>query len=232
MPPVAIDIETVPTAAALALAEAERDRPYPEGERTPPAAMSKAETIAAWYEKDRANWKTSGEERFTAAIKAASLNPRLGRVAVLGYATSIRVGAYEAQDEADEATVLRSFWEMLKGNAPVVTWNGAFDLRFLVIRSIAHGVAPTVDPTVWFRRYSYHPHFDCKAVLLNWDVRVSGEGLDEWAKFLGLAGKTDGITGADVFPLWQAGRYDEVTEYCKQDAALTLAIYDRIHPYY
>jgi predicted PolB exonuclease-like 3'-5' exonuclease len=82
----------------------------------------------------------------------------------------------------------------------------------------------------WFRKYATAPHFDCKAVLLNWDVRVAGEGLSEWATFLGLPPKTDGMSGADVYPLYQGGHLDEIAEYCAQDVAATKAIYEKLAP--
>ncbi len=80
----------------------------------------------------------------------------------------------------------------------------------------------------WFKRYVTFPHYDCKAVLMNWDTARAGDGLNEWATFFGLEGKADGMTGADVWPLYQAGRLEDVVRYCEQDVALTAAIYQRI----
>lgn len=214
--PLIVDIETVPLAAAL-------EEPYPAEERTPPANYKSPETIQKWRESDRLRWDA---ER----AKACSLNPRLGRVLCLG----TDEGVFTAADEAEEPVVLREFWaRILRHDGQVVTWNGSWDLRFLVVRSLYHGIDPTLSgETVskWFKKYTTEPHFDVKAVLLNWDVRIAGEGLDEWARFLGVPGKLDGISGADVYPLYLGGQLDEIADYCAADVAATQAIYERIAP--
>jgi len=213
-----LDIETVPLAAAL-------EAPYPEGLRQPPANYKSEEAIAKWRAADQLKWE---EER----VKECSLNPRLGRILCVGTSEGVALGA----NEADEREVLRQAWAWLKEfKGQVVTWNGSWDLRCLMIRSLAHGITPTLPPSitrVWFRKYATFPHFDCKAVLTNWDAPRAGEGLTEWARFLGLPGKIDGITGKDVWPLYCGGLYDEIAEYCQQDVAATQAVYERIVPFF
>lgn len=214
--PLILDIETVPLAASM-------DAPYPEAERTPPANYKSEDAIARWRTADRAKWE---QDR----AKECSLNPRLGRILCVGTSA----GLWMAPTEADEADVLRAAWDALATwEGQVVTWNGAWDLRFILMRSLYHGIAPTIRPDVvsaWFRKYTYAPHFDCKAVVLNWDVRVSGEGLSQWAEFLGVPGKLDGIGGADVYPLYLGGQLEEIAAYCQQDVAATKAIYERLVP--
>ena len=220
--PLILDIETVPLAAAM-------DAPYPKDDRNPPANYKSDEAIAKWRATDAQKW---ADER----AKECSLNPRLGRVLCIGLAVSDTSGLFMAQEEAFEADVLRSFWEAVaEADGQVVTWNGSWDLRFILMRSLYHGLTPSVPGTVisaWFKKYTTAPHFDCKAVLLNWDVRISGEGLDQWAQFFGVPGKLGGISGADVYPLYLAGHYDEIGEYCAQDVAATAAIYERIKGVY
>ena len=213
--PLILDIETVPLAASM-------DAPYPKDERNPPANYKSEEAIAKWRASDEQKW--AGER-----AKECSLNPRLGRVLCIGTSDGLSMAREEGDDEAD---VLRHFWQAVsEHDGQVVTWNGAWDLRFILMRSLYHGIVPTIGGqaiAAWFRKYQTSPHFDCKAVLLNWDVRVSGEGLDQWAQFFGIPGKLGGISGADVYPLYLAGHYDEIAEYCVQDVAATQAIYERI----
>jgi hypothetical protein len=213
--PLILDIETVPIAAHL-------EMPYPLDDRSPPTTSQRtAESITRWREKDRAKWTA---ER----AKQCSLNPRLGRVLVIGTSVETLV----VDDPAQEAAALTRFWELAHGTGGrVVTWNGSWDLRFLVIRSLAHRVMIPLPPSTvqgWFKRYVTFPHYDCKAVLMNWDTAKAGDGLNEWATFFGLEGKADGMTGADVWPMYQAGRLEDVVRYCEQDVALTAAIYQRI----
>jgi hypothetical protein len=216
-----LDIETVPTERGLAA-------PYPSADRTPPANYKSDEAIARWREADRAKWE---QER----AKECSLNPRLGRVLCCGmmHEGGEPFVAYAAEAD-EEANVLRAFWRELRAaEGHVVTWNGAWDLRFLVMRSLHHGLTPSVPSDVvrsWFRKYSTAPHCDVKALLLNWEVRVAGEGLSEWCEFLSLPGKTEGLSGADVWPLFQADHHEEIADYCLQDVAATAALYERVAP--
>jgi predicted PolB exonuclease-like 3'-5' exonuclease len=52
--------------------------------------------------------------------------------------------------------------------------------------------------------------------------------LDRLCKVLGLPGKDD-MTGADVWPYVQAGRLDEVAEYCRQDVRRVREIFQRMN---
>ena len=47
-------------------------------------------------------------------------------------------------------------------------------------------------------------------------------GLDAAAKGMGLAGKTQGVKGADAPVLWAAGKREEVLRYVAQDVTTTL----------
>ena len=51
--------------------------------------------------------------------------------------------------------------------------------------------------------------------------------LDKLCKVLGLTGK--GITnGADVWPLAQAGRFEEIADYCRHDVEITREAWRRM----
>ena len=224
MPALVLDIETVPTAAALTEA-------YPEADRQPPANYKSDDAITRWRETDRAAWAAARQ-------KECSLNPRLGRVVAIGTApadASAAVVVDLAPTEADEAALLERWWATVGGPVParVVTWNGSWDLRFLVVRSIITGVRPTVSAdrmASWFRRYSTATHCDVKAVLTHWEPPKAGEGLTQWAEAMGLPGKTAGVTGADVAGLVAAGAWAELLAYCGQDVETTAALYRRVGP--
>lgn len=214
--PVVLDIETVPLAAAL-------EAPYPEEDRPPPAHYKAADAIARWQAKDRESWH---EDR----VKVCSLNPRLGRVLCVGTSTGVLL----ARRPDEEPEILRATWALLHdAGGRVVTWNGSWDLRFLLLRSLSLNVPVPIAPSVvrgWLKRYTTDRHVDCKAVLTNWEPPVKGEGLSEWAVFLGLDPKTAGMTGADVYRLACAGEWTQIVEYCAQDVATTRAIYARLQP--
>ena len=221
-----LDIETVPQEAAMGA-------PYPAAERNPPANYKSEEAIGKWRIKDESDWAD-------ARAKECSLTPRLGRVLCVGWKESGKPSmSATARTEAEERGLLDTFWEKVAHGEnfvhSVVTWNGSWDLRFLLLRSIMLGVTPSIRSSTikgWFRKYSFTDgHFDCKAALTNWEPR-STEGLDEWARSLGLTGKTDGMRGADVYPLYLAGHYEEIAAYCEQDVEATAAVYEKIAPYF
>lgn len=215
----AIDIETIPTAAAMAF-------PYPEADRQPPGSMSKPETIAAWREKDRAAWEVD-------RIKAYSLNPRFGRVAAIGYAERDGDGALAArssvaENDLAETILLAQFWSAV-ASRQIVTFNGlAFDLPFLVTRSIIRGIAP-VNVAPYLRRYSVTPHFDARAALTNWDSHAKGT-MGEWLAALGLPPK-DGH-GSEVWAMVEAGEWSKVGQYAQADASRTLELAEAAAPWW
>lgn len=217
----ALDLETVPSASAMASA-------YPEAERDAPGNYSKPESIAKWREADRIAWET---ER----VKAYSVNPRLGRIVSLGVMVDGDPAptVYVAEKASDERALLDFFWTVAAVNAPLVTWNGAFDLRFILVRSMLHCIMPTIaiaDLKAWFHPYAQFPHFDVKRALVP-DVKTRGEGLDEWAFFFGLPGKGGGH-GSQVWAFYQAGDFDAIRDYNARDVLATMALYRKIRDYY
>lgn len=218
MIPLCLDVETLPLEASLAA-------PYDPAQFNPPANYKSDEAIAGFHARNEVTWRAGRD-------KACSVNPRLGRILAFGHS----FGVEYAMAEADEAGVLRTAWDRIQeSDGRVVTWNGGFDLRFLVVRSLANGVAPSVPPSTvrsWFKKYDVWQHFDVKAVLMNWDVKVAGEGLDEWSKFFGLAGKPDGIDGSAVAFLYREGQHDDIKTYCASDVANTAAMYAKLVPFF
>ncbi len=212
-----LDIETIPTDAGMAV-------PYDEATNPPPANYAKPEAIAGWHDKGRVAY---AEKR----AKECSVNPRLGRVLAIGLST-VEHGPtmFYAETPDAEADALREFWRMFAiDGTPLVTWNGSWDLRFLVVRSLRHRIALPVVIGAYFKRYTVHPHFDCKAALMqDWNFRGAGEGLAEWSQFFGLDGKSDGWDGSKVYPAFLAGRHEEIQQYCAADVAATAAIYNLI----
>jgi predicted PolB exonuclease-like 3'-5' exonuclease len=214
---IAIDIETVPTAAAMAL-------PYPEEERTPPGSYKSPDAIANWRINDRAAWE---QER----IKKYSLSPLYGRVVAVGVAhdptddfdDAIETNDLIAISEDDEPELLRRFWARVVHAEPLVTWNGfEFDIPFLMTRSAIHDIEGV--PANLLRRYQVSAHFDVKQVVCGWSTRGKGS-LDEWAKAFGYGGKI--AHGSEVWKMYQEGRYEDIALYAADDAKKTLSLYYR-----
>jgi len=216
-----IDIETVPLAASMAA-------PYPEADRQPPANYKNPDAIEGWRAKDRLAW---AEQR----AKECSLNPRLGRVLAVGIATPADEGVIYAQDEDLEKAAIRAFWDELMDSempAKAITWNGAWDLRFLVIRSLILGLTIPVDARIvrdWAKPFNTDWHTDVKRVFVG-DGITKGEGLDEWARVFGLPGKAEGWTGASVYPAYLEWRHQDIQDYCLADVVATRSLYQIVAP--
>lgn len=215
-----LDVETVATEAALAM-------PYPREKRNPPAHYKKEEVIAAWYEKDEAEWKA---ER----VRECSLSPRLGRLVTIGWAMPDAgrhdVGiAFSADDEHLE--LCRAWERIAEASGRIITFNGlSFDVPFFLTRSLIHGIKPTVPVRTirdWTRRYSYGPHYDVRAVLTQWDSRMSGT-LSDYCTAFGIPCPTG--SGSEVYAHYQAGEFDKIAEHCRSDVEATAALYQRISP--
>lgn len=211
------DVESVPLAASMA-AE------YPEDERQPPSNWRDEEKIAKWRAADREKWDA---ER----VKAYSLSPRTGRVACIGY--EFDTGTQKsviAHVEGNESVLLGDFWAAVRQSPVIVGFNShGFDFHFLLIRSLILGVDPGVRVADYLRRYTYTPHFDVRMALTGWDVRQPGT-LADWAGAFGVAGKSG--HGSEVYGMVLEGRWDDLSNYCLADVAVTRALAERVGPAY
>lgn len=125
----------------------------------------------------------------------------------------------------DEKEMLKKFWQSALGVERFIGHNiWAFDLPFIYKRSIIHGVKPRF---LNFARYRNIPIYD---TMCEWDLWNFGKAqkLDTLAKVLGLATSKDKMDGSEVWTYFQAGRIDEINEYCLKDVELTRKVYYRM----
>lgn len=179
------------------------------------------------------------EKKQEDAFRQTSLSGDFGRILCIGTIVQTPAGENErllGWDEAgkrftgDEAAILRAFWELL------VPWDPAdflvghnifdFDLKFIYQRPAVHRVKPTVE--LDFRRYRHHPIFDTMREWTKWGIE-DRPSLDRLALILGLpSSKTEEVSGAKVYDLYQAGKFQEIGDYCMADVRLTREIYRRL----
>jgi hypothetical protein len=215
-----IDIETVPAqspAVRAAFAAAV----------TAPAQYKKPESIADWL-------RENSEAEADAALAKTSFDGALGHVLCIAVAIDdapplVFCNATCVADIAtSEAGTLRDLKQWLakldRYDRPVYVGHNLieFDLRFLLQRSIVHGVPLPLPYNA--RPWDTNRVYDTMTMWAGLKNRV---GLDKLAKALGVGGK-DGISGADVWPMVQAGRIPEVCDYCAADVELTRRVYRRM----
>ncbi len=167
-----------------------------------------------------------------------TLRPEFGHVVCIGMGHDARgrgdleLKALTAGRVEDERRILQEFWEVLRTRRDwrFVTYNGlAFDVPFLLRRSIYLGVEPTTGlPT---RPFALESHFDVMRALANWE-RADSVRLDIVAELLALSKSPAGMEGSQVLGLWRAGRVDEIEAYCLGDVRLVYDIFLRIEPYF
>jgi hypothetical protein len=193
-----------------------------------PATYKKPESIDAWLAENR-------EAEAEAALLKTSFDGGLGQIVCLSW----------AMDEGDTRCLIVSDLSPESERALLEVWIQDMDeLRkkrnYNAPRFIGHNVAGFDLPFVWkrcvvlgLRPPAWLPHhpkpwggevFDTMTEWAGLKDRIS---LDRLCKVLGLPGKDD-MTGADVWPYVQAGRLDEVAEYCRQDVRRVREIYQRM----
>lgn len=167
-----------------------------------------------------------------------ALRPEFGHVICIGMGHDgrgrgeLEVKALTARRVEDERAILEAFWEVVRGGREWrwVTYNGlAFDVPFLVRRSIYLGVPPT--GLLPMKPYALESHFDVMRALANWE-RTDAVRLDVVAELLGLSKQPPGMDGSQVLALWRAGRVDEIAAYCLGDVRLVYEVFLRIEPYF
>ncbi len=146
----------------------------------------------------------------------------------------------------DEAELLDHFWAGLPNKyQAVVTFNGrGFDCPFLMLRSAALGIRPSVNMmagTKWeFKvggnskdRYSGAEHIDLLDKLcFNGGFDKFGAtrkfNLDFYTKAFGIASpKSETIAGDKVPIFFAEGRQREIAEYCMRDVKATSELYEK-----
>ena len=138
---------------------------------------------------------------------------------------------------SSEAELLTRFFDGIERFRPtLVSWNGGgFDLPVIHYRALKHKI---VSRTYWdagetdrdfkFNNYlnRFHPrHIDLMDVLAGYQNRAFAP-LDDISVILGFPGKM-GVSGSQVWSLFQEGKIKEIRDYCETDVLNTFLVYLR-----
>lgn len=130
--------------------------------------------------------------------------------------------------ERSEKELVTSFVEKIAALSPqLVTFNGSsFDLPVLRYRAMVHGVtAPGLSARPYFHRYT-EDAVDLCDVLSSFSSQGKAT-LHELCRMMGLPGKPDGISGAEVEKYYRDGHIREIAEYCESDVVNTYRVWLR-----
>jgi 3'-5' exonuclease len=108
-----------------------------------------------------------------------------------------------------------------------VTFNGSsFDLPVLRYRAMVHGVAaPGLTARAYFNRYT-EDAVDLCDVLSSFSSQAKAS-LHELCRVMGLPGKPNWMTGAEVEKYYWDGHIREIAEYCESDVLNTYRVWLR-----
>ena len=220
---ITLDIETIPAQAAWV-------RDDIAAKIGPPGTLRKAESIAEWERESKpgaieSEWlKTSfdgGTGSVVAICWAVDDQPTNGL-----QVADWRWPEAERDMLAGFFAAIRELGGVNSGQRPVIVGHNVigFDLPFLTKRAIVHGIRPPL----WWPRNPKPWSDSVFDTMTQWAGDRDRISLDRLCRVLGLEGKGDGPTGADVWPMVQAGRIDDVVTYCHADVERTRAVYRKL----
>jgi 3'-5' exonuclease len=127
-----------------------------------------------------------------------------------------------------EKELIESFVSKVGKISPqLVTFNGCgFDLPVLRYRAMIHQVfAPGMHNRSYFHRYTDDCVDLCDVLgSFSYGGKVK---LDELSRIMGLPGKPDGLDGSQVEAYFNAGRIQDIADYCKSDVINTYRLWLR-----
>lgn len=242
-----IDIETIPAQRPDVLADI-RESCKAELDAAlecikPPGNYKKQETIDAWMAeeapKQRAALLAGHEAKIDECYRKTGLDGAFGQIACVSFAflnaEPLMVWNSDWQNPEAEEAVLYGLSELLTETVrpnmhsavQVVGHNvSAFDLRFIVQRSIVKGIRPH---PVLLRAAQAKPWesdrvFDTMVQWAGVGQRIS---LDKLCRALGLPGKGD-MDGSKVWDAVKEGRIAQVADYCADDVRKVRSVYQRM----
>ena len=130
--------------------------------------------------------------------------------------------------ERSEKELIASFVDRIAALSPqLVTFNGSsFDLPVLRYRAMVYGVAaPGLSSRSYFNRYT-EDAVDLCDVLSSFSSQAKAT-LHELCRVMGLPGKPDGMSGAEVEKYYRDGHIREIAEYCESDVVNTHRVWLR-----
>lgn len=212
-----LDIETIPT-------QREDVRAYIAATVKHPGTISKPESIAKWNEESRPG-------AIEAEVGKTGFEGAFGQIVCIGWAWNDE----PAQTARADDTALDTERALLQGFADAVITGptrfrvvghnvAAFDLRFIRQRSMVHGIRLPASLPFDAKPWDGDAVFD---TMVQWAGVGKTISMDKLCLAFGIPGKGD-MSGADVWPMVQAGRFDDVAAYCRGDVERTREIYRRM----
>jgi len=126
----------------------------------------------------------------------------------------------------NEKEILEKFWKAVAHADKFVTFNGrGFDCPTLMLRTAINKVKPSKNLMPY--RYSAEAHIDLLEQLTFYNA-TRKFNLDSYCRAFGIESpKAQGMTGLDVYPMFQAGEYEKIARYFAGGLWATRELYSR-----
>ncbi len=165
------------------------------------------------------------DEEVEADYRMTALSGDFGRVFCLAYAIEPPAGSPVEVLSGPEPELLAAFWKLAKDVDLFVGHNVLdFDLRFLLKRSIVHGVKPSRELSL--ARFQSRPVYDTMREWERWGSEFIS--LEKLARVLGLESSKKDLHGDQVHDAYLRGEHERIKTYCKADVELTRRIHKRL----
>jgi len=130
-----------------------------------------------------------------------------------------------------EKEMLEDFWEGAKSYDTFVTFNGrGFDVPFLNLRSVVHGIRPTqnlMEGRYLYQQKTVH-HVDLQDQMTFYGAMHRRPSLHLFCRAFGIESpKADGVAGDDVAELFHSKKFRDIAEYNARDVIATTALYKK-----
>jgi predicted PolB exonuclease-like 3'-5' exonuclease len=136
------------------------------------------------------------------------------------------LGAPHVADRPEKALIATFVDRIAELSPQLVTVNSSFDLPVLRYRAMVHGVAaPGLALRPYFNRYTEDAVDLCDG-LSSFSPQAKAT-LHEMYRVMGLPGKPNGMSGADVEQFYWDGRIGEIADYCETDVVNTYRVWLR-----
>lgn len=175
---------------------------------------------------------TTADEREDVRDRFA-LDPCTGRIVCIGVYW-IEVDRSRAYFQREELELLANFWSDIAQIRPTrfVTFNGkSFDFPYILVRSAILGAPAPRDIQLDTRRFSTERHFDVREALTNYDRYRRGT-LEYFCEVFGVPSPKTDLDGSRIGEYFEAGRLEEIANYCLADCKATAELYRRIRGYF
>ena len=225
------DIETIPAQDPVAIQVIKADIEKQKLLVKAPSNYKDEEKIAAYIAAEVEKIDTE----FDATYRKTSFDGGLGEICCIGYA--IDDFAPQSIYGDTEFEMLREFYTILQENynpssqqRPIFIGHNIvnFDLRFLFQRSVMNNIKPPM--MIPFNAKPWDESiFDTMTAWAGHGNRVS---LDKLCKIFNIPQKGSEIgeemDGSKVWDFYQAGRIEEIAQYCEGDVERTRQAYKRM----